>query len=730
MGKGIAWWIYCCALVLLLGCDNHAPNNPYPDLTLSDNIRFAAFNSPPKTLDPAKSYVSNEVTFTAQIYEPPLQYHYLLRPYQLVPLTAQAMPEVQFYDRAGQVLGDAPVHDKIAYTRYRIRIKPGIQYASHPAFVKNPQGQYRYHALDKQALKNIKTLYDFKETATRELIAEDYVYQIKRILDPKVQSPILSLMAPLIQGGQAFNSRLENYYKANTNSPNTHPLDLRQFPLAGAKVVDKYTYEVTLKGYYPQFQFWLAMPFFAPLPWEADIFYAQKKLRAKNITLDWYPVGTGPYYLSENNPTSRMVLTKNPNFHGENYPTQAMPSEVKRNLLAQKGAPLPFIDQHIFTLEKESIPHWSKFLQGYYDQAGISADTFEQAITIDEKGQPELSKQLMSHGITLQTSVEPSIFYLGFNMLDRIVGDANPKAIYLRQAISIAIDYDEFVSIFMNGRGEPAMGPIPPGIFGHEAKGLNYNPIVYDWVNERAVRKSLDVAKDLMAKAGYAEGVDPNTGEALILHYDVPANPGPDAQAQLNWMRKQFAKIDISLNIRAIQPSRFQEKLRQGQTQIFWAGWHADYPDAENFFFLLYGPNGKVKHGGENSANYNDAYFNSLFEKMDHLPNNAEREAIIANMIASLQVQAPWVWGFYPKQFTLNQAWMQHTNPMVFGANILKYIALDTTLRQAKVPVWNAPKLQAVVILLLLGVLIVAGIMRFLQQQAARPAVTRKESNV
>ena len=95
------------------------------------------------------------------------------------------------------------------------------------------------------------------------------------------------------------------------------------------------------------------MPFFAPMPWEADAFYGQAGLRDKNITLDWFPIGTGAYFLAENNPNRRMILLKNPNFHGENYPTEGEPEDVKNGLLVDAGKALPFIDKVVFMLEKE-----------------------------------------------------------------------------------------------------------------------------------------------------------------------------------------------------------------------------------------------------------------------------------------------------------------------------------------------------------------------------------------
>jgi oligopeptide transport system substrate-binding protein len=196
-------------------------------------------------------------------------------------------------------------------------------------------------------------------------------------------------------------------------------------------VLDSQTLRIRLEGKYPQFQYWLAMPFFAPMPWEADVFYAQPGLAERNITLDWYPVGTGPYMLSENDPNLRMVLERNPNFHGETYPSEGMPEDRDSGILNDAGQPIPLVDRAIYSLEKEDIPRWTKFLQGYYDASGISSDAFDQAIQIDASGEPILTEVMRERGISLLTSVEPSIFYIGFNMLDPVIGgDSSVRVSY------------------------------------------------------------------------------------------------------------------------------------------------------------------------------------------------------------------------------------------------------------------------------------------------------------
>ncbi len=478
-------------------------------------------------------------------------------------------------------------------------------------------------------------------------------------------------------------------------------LDLDQYPLEGAVVVDRYTYRIKIRGVYPQFLYWLSMPFFAPMPKEADHFYSQPGMAEKNITLDWYPVGTGPYMLTVNNPNRRMVLERNPNFHGQAYPREGDPGDMAAGLLEDAGKPLPFMDKVVYSLEKESIPYWNKFLQGYYDSSGISSDSFDQAVRIGSQGEANLTESMKAKGIRLETAIGASTFYMGFNMLDPVVGGLDERGRKLRRAVSIAIDQEEYISIFANGRGIPAQGPIPPGIFGYRDGEAGMNPYIYDWRNGAPRRKSLAEARRLLAEAGYPGGVDAKTGAPLLLHLDITAS-GPDDKARLDWYLKQFQKINVQLDIRNTDYNRFQDKIQKGIAQIFLFGWNADYPDPENFLFLLYGPNAKVKHQGENASNYVNPEFDKLFDRMKDMPNTPERQAVIDRMVEIVRRDAPWVWGFHPKGFSLYHSWLKNAKPNLMANNTVKYLRIDPALRERKQAEWNRPILWPLGILVLL----------------------------
>jgi ABC-type transport system substrate-binding protein len=699
------------AAALVAGC-GEVWNDPYPAADRGASILYSAFVERPKHLDPVQSYTEDEARFTQQVYEPPLQYHYLKRPYELVPLTATAVPQPQFFDAAGNaVAGDG---DKVAFSVYEIRIRPGIRYQPHPGFV--PAN----HALSREAVERLRTPYELP-AATRELTADDYIYQIKRLAHPRLHSPIFGLMAEYVVGLQAYAERL----KAAQEKDGW--LDLRAHPLEGVERVDAHTFRVKLKGRYPQFAYWLAMPFFAPVPWEAEKFFHQPGMAEKNFTLDWWPVGTGPYMLVENNPNARMVLQKNPNFRGEPYPSEGEAGDRELALLADAGRTMPFIERVVFSREKEGIPYWNKFLQGYYDTSGIASDNFDQAVRVSVEGEAALTTEMEEKGIRLRTSVATTIIYLGFNWLDPVVGGGSgadaERSRKVRQAISIAVDLEEFLSIFANGRGLVAHDALAPGIFGWRDGKEGVNPVTHVWRDGRAQRRPLEEAKKLLAEAGYPDGRDAKTGQPLVLYLDTVAR-GPGDKPRLDWWRRQFAKLSIQLEIRETDWNRFQEKIRKGSQQLFILGWNADYPDPENFLFLLHGAQSRAQNQGENAANYRNAEFDTLFERMKDMPNSPERQALIDRMTAIARRDAPWVWGFHPKDYSLYHGWLGNLKPNNMARNNLKYLRLDVAQRAARRLEWNRPVLWPLGIGV--AVLVASAVPAFLgyrrrERMAARP---------
>ncbi|WP_369983975.1 ABC transporter substrate-binding protein [Thalassolituus sp.] len=683
------------------GCSDQAWNNPHPAEDAGKNILYSNFSGPPKHLDPVISYSADEGRFIDQIYDPPLQYHYLKRPFELEANTLTALPEI-VYRNADEQPVSAEAED-LAYSDYYFDIKPGIYYQPHPALALNDDGE-PYYAFETAAeASQYSALSDFAQTGTRELVAADYTYQIRRLADPTLLSPIRGLLAQYIQGMTEF---AEPAKEARAAQQDGEWLDLRTIEFDGIEVIDRYRFRVRLKGKYPQFSYWLAFHFFAPVPPEADRFYSMPGMNDRNITLDWYPIGTGPYMMTKNDPNEAIVLERNPNYRDDFYPAEGEPADRAAGLLDDAGQALPFIDRVVYRLEKESIPLWSKFLQGYYDRSGVASDSFDQAISIDAEG-IALSDDMRDRGIKLDIAVMPGTYYFGFNMLDEVVGDTGTaeereRKRLLRHAIAIAYDQEEYISIFYNGRGETGMSPIPPGIFGYQQGEEGVNTSVFDWVNGKPVRKSIDYAKELMARAGYPDGRNAETGEPLVLNFDTTVSSSGGASH--DWLIKKMKQLGIQLNIRGSDYNRFKEKMKTGNAQLFQWGWLADYPDAENFLFLLYGPNGQVvtQGAGVNSSNYDNPRYNELFREMKLMENSPERMAIIREMIDITQHDMPWASTFHPHSYVLNNAWVYNSKPHGISKAVLKYMRIDPEQRSAMQESSNRPVLWPLLLVTLL----------------------------
>ena len=693
-------------------------NSPYTEEQSKENVLFTVFSLPYKYFDPVISYSKRESAILSQIYEPVVGYNYLKRPYTLEPLTLTQMPSIVYLDKHNVEVNESS--SSLAYSVYTFSLQKNIAYQNHPSFVKDKNASLHYGQLDSEALRSIDSINDFEQTASRTLRASDYVYAIKRMAVRQNHSPVLDIIQLYVLGLEKFSQKISKIAEAQ-KADNAY-LDLRDYPIEGVKVLDEHTFSITLKGKYPQFLYWMSMNFFAPIPWEADLFYQQKGLIKKNITLNTFPVGTGAYYLAENNPSKRLKLLANPNYHAVFYPSlsaeEIIKSKVPKEMLRDAGKKLPFIKEVVYSLEKESIPLWNKFLQGYYDASGISSEAFDQAVQVSSIGEMGLSEEMATKGINLKSSIEPSIFYLAFNMTDPIVGGYSEKAKKLRQAISIAQNEEEYISIFNNERGVPAQSPIPPEIFGHLSGQEGTNPVVYDWKNSERVRKSLDQAKKLLAEAGYPKGISQKTGKALVLNYDTTAS-GPDDRALMDWRRKQFAKLGIQLVIRGTDYNRFQDKVRLGKTQLFSWGWSADYPDPENFLFLLYGANASVKTNGTgvNAANYSNPAYDKLFDEIKVMKNTPLRLEKIKQMIAIVQKDAPWVWGFHPKSLSLYHAWFKNVLPHAMSDATLKYKRIDASLRQEKQEAWNQAVVWPLLLLIVFFILMVYPLYRAYQKQ-------------
>ncbi|WP_425261979.1 ABC transporter substrate-binding protein [Rubrivivax sp. RP6-9] len=698
--RGLRAGLAVLALLAAAGCNN----SPYPAGAERSNTLFYSFDErSPRYLDPTASYSNPESAYTLQIYEPPYGYHYLKRPYQLVPKSAAAVVKPRYIDKNGQPLPDDAPAEAIAESVYDIPIRPGIRYQPHPAFAKGPDGRPLYMNLTREELGDKRSPWDFPVQGTRELVAEDFVYALKRQATTRIEAPVYAVFADFVIGLKDYAALVQQedrkLLQGLPEDIRDKPfLDFRQWPLAGTSAPDRHTWRIRLKGKYPQWSYWMTLPFLAPIPWEADAFYAQPGMAENGLSLNQWPVGTGPYMMAEFVRDRRHVMRRNPNYHGETYPCEGAPGDKEAGLLDDCGKPLPFIDTLYVTIEKERTPRKEKFRQGYLDVPEIERPEWGVEFRNDADDSDAVRALQEARGFKFPLMTDISNWYLGFNMLDPVVGrgatpEQDEKNRKLRQALSIAIDWEEgYGRIFKHKGGVAAHSPVPPGLFGsREGQGTFHNPVTHVWRDGKPVRRPIEDARRLLAEAGYPGGRDAATGKPLVLNYDFQRAITPEFKSENDWMVKQFAKLGIQLEIRATDFNQYQDKTLKGRHQIFWSGWLADYPDAENFLFLTYGPLGRSKNQGDNYANYDNPEYDKLYRQLQALDDGPAKQAVVDRMVAMLQHDAPWAFGYFPWGGLAFQSWVHNGKPSVLIRDMAKYYRVDPALRAQRQAEWNQP---------------------------------------
>ncbi len=689
--------------MVLLYCNN----SPWPAGAAASSTFFTSFSSSVKGLDPATSYYVHESAILDNIVEAPLDYDYLARPYQLIPRLLTKIPEPQYFDGSGNLLAGDPPPESVQLVEYRLTLRPGLLYQPHPCFALNDQGSPLYASHNSPRLpKKISSPQDFPVLGSRILRPEDFKVALVRLCDPRLASPVYANLSSFIAGMEECSLQIRQELAIreadHESSSQRRPLlvDYRKIAFAGLEVVNDQELKLILSRKYPQALYWLAMHFFAPMPWEALEFYHLPKIIDAGLSAKNWPVGSGPYLLEEMNPNVQIRLRRNPNFRKEFWNG------------AQFQA-LPLLEHIVFQYEREAIPNWIKFNQGYYDTSGIPSDMLDAATSFNNSGELALSKEMQVRGMTMHCNVTPTIFYTGFNMLDPVVGGNSDKTRFLRQAVSIVLDYQEFIDIFLNGQGIPAQCVIPPGITG----ACKANEFISPWNEQlgKPVRLPLQQARELMRKAGYPNGIAPD-GSPLTLHLDH-ANAGASAfKAQFQWLKNKFSLLGIQLEERPSELNRWRDKLQTGNWQlIFNKGWLADYPDPENFLFLFHSGNGTVQSNGRgaNYVNYSSAEFDQLFRQLETMPDGENRLALIEQACLILQKDAPCCWGYHPAKVILTHKWLDHYKPHDMSYSTMKYLTINTALREQRQNLWNRPRrwpvYAAMILLAFLGFLALPG---------------------
>jgi oligopeptide transport system substrate-binding protein len=501
---------------------------------------------------------------------------------------------------------------------YTIRLKKGLYFSDDPAF----------------------------EGKKRELTAADYEFALKRLVDPRIASPNLWLIEGRIAGvaEAAAKAKKENRFDYAARIP-------------GIEVVDRYTLRLRLEKPDYSFLYILAMSSIGA--------QAREVVDRYGSDIGAHPVGTGPFRLAEWRRGSKIVLEKNPNFREEYYEAEPPADDpVSQRLYAEmKGKRIPQLDRvEIYDLV-ESQPRWLAFLNKELDWINVPIEFANMALP-----EGRLAPWLEKRGVKYFADVDPDLVYLYFDMRDPVFGGYGPQNVALRRAISLAYDIHEDVNLVRNGTAVAAQGILPPGVLGydpHFTLGERYDPAK---------------AKALLDMFGY---VDRNgdgwrerpDGSPLVFQYTTEPDASSRTFAEL-W-KKDMDAIGVRMTISVAQWSENRKKSKLGKLQAWFLSWGADYPDGENFFQLLYGPN----CGSSNDGCFQLPEYDALYKKAFNLPPGPERTAIYAQMTRIVAAYAPWLPMVHKKRNQLLQPWVLGWRKNYFLHDAYRYVDIDLARR-------------------------------------------------
>ncbi len=545
-----------------------------------------AFEQAETGFDPAELSDLYSSTVIANIFDAPLGYDYLARPLKLRPNTLAAMPEI--------------TQDGTLYT---MRVRPGIYFADDPAF----------------------------EGRRRELVAEDYVYSIKRLFDPRRKSPNLYQFEGWIAGMDEV--------LADARRNNRFDYDR---PVEGLRALDRYTWQVRLKQPNYNFLYYLAYcNLTCAVAREADRMYGER--------VGEHPVGTGPYKLAFWKRSSKMVFERNPDYREEFY-DEVPPEgdEASKALAARlKGKRLPLVDRIEVNIVEEPQPRWLAFLNGEFDFLERVPNDFANVATPNN----ELAANLRRRGVQMERTPGMELTYSYFGMKDPVVGGYEPEKVALRRAIVMGQDVDAEIRIARKNQAIVAHSPIGPGAMGYDP---NFRSTATEYNPARA-KALLDMYGYLDCDGDGWRDLPRKNATDECRSFTVEYASAPTMQQKPldeNW-KKNMDAIGINMTFKKAKWPDLLKESKAGKLQMWGLGWSAAVPDADAFFVMLYGPNS----GQANHSRFTVAEFDRLYEKAKRLPDGPERSSIYREMNRIFLVYAPWRLGVHRIYTDLSHPW-------------------------------------------------------------------------
>jgi peptide/nickel transport system substrate-binding protein len=502
---------------------------------------------------------------------------------------------------------------------YLFRVKKGIFFTPDPAFKGKP----------------------------RELTAADHAYGLKRLLDPAVKSPWMWLVEGKIVGSREAREKALNAGRFDYDAP-----------IPGLEVVDRYTLRIRLTQPDLRFLYALAVPNTAAV--------AREVVEAYGLDFGAHPVGTGPYMLGEYRRSAKIVLVANPGYRETTYvPAGPVPPEAVAVAASLKGKKLPIPGRIEAAVIEEGQAQWLAFLNREADLLERLPSDFVDEALADGK----LKASLAAKGVRHQMLLRPNTRWTYFNMEDPVVGGYTPVQIALRRAVSMAYDEKDAIRVLLKGRAAPAQSPIPPGIAGYDPKQKTQAQL-YDPAAARALLDRFGY-KDRDGD-GYRE-----TPEGKPLALEFWSAPSLISRQGDELWKKNMDAIGIRIVFKKDKTPELRKMARLGKIPMRTDGWNADYPDAENYMQLLYGPNA----GQENQARFKLPEFDALYDRARTLPDSPERTALFDKMTELVLAYAPWRLTEHRFEDQLLQPWIGPYLAHPIKGQVWQYVDVDMKAR-------------------------------------------------
>jgi ABC-type transport system substrate-binding protein len=468
----------------------------------------------------------------------------------------------------------------------------------------------------------------------RELTSDDVLYSLKRFADANVNDRSWFAMQGAVVGLDEFRAATAKAGPA---------VDVSTMDVAGLHKIDKYSFTIKLTHENPLFLYALTLSATDIVPVEA--------VRMYKDSLGVTPVGTGPFMATQ--PLERkgtIRLVRNPAYY-RTYPATGAPGDAEKGLLKDAGRKLPLVDVLELPLIEEPQPAALKFLRGELDRRELDRANFTKLVARAPDGSLHPADGYAGK-FALATEPGGNAVYISVNMRDPLLG----KNKALRQALAAVIDPQADIDVLWNGRGIPMQTLVPVELAGSARDTAA--PVH---------KRDVALARKLLARAGYPDG---KGLPPLAMRF-----PSGDVATrnEFDLFKAQLAAIGVQLTATFDDTPTFTKAIDAGNFQLASYSYYADYPDAEDFYQMLYSHN---LSPGPNYGAFSDAAYDQAYEASRFMVNGPRRYELFRTLDAIVRDEVPLIPVRESLRVDTVQPWVANYKRNIFTTE-MQYLRVD-----------------------------------------------------